>query len=90
MPSANASRKGQEKPREIVDAAEVGFLLPRVGERAEGGSGAIGALLRELLSALCAGHGVRCRRKPILPRISGPCVGARPELLGTATLGTVA
>lgn len=28
MPSANASRKGQEKPREIVDAAEVGFLLP--------------------------------------------------------------
>lgn len=42
MPSANASRKGQEKPREIVDAAEVRFLLPRVGERAEGGRGAIG------------------------------------------------
>ena len=46
MPSANASRKGQEKPREIVDAAEVGFLLsPRVGECAEGGSGAIRAPL---------------------------------------------
>lgn len=52
MPSANASRKGQEKPREIVDAAEVGFLLPRVRERAEGGSGAMGGALRELLSAL--------------------------------------
>lgn len=46
MPSANASRKGQEKPREIVDAAEVGFLLSRAGECAEGGSGAIRALLR--------------------------------------------
>ena len=46
MPSTNASRKGQEKPREIVDAAEVGFLLsPRVGECAEGGSGAIRAPL---------------------------------------------
>lgn len=44
MPSVNASRKGQEKPREIVDAAEVGSLLPRVGARAEGGSGAVGAL----------------------------------------------
>lgn len=27
MPSASASRKSQEKPREIMDAAEVGFLL---------------------------------------------------------------
>lgn len=25
MPSANASRKTQEKPREVMDAAEVGF-----------------------------------------------------------------
>lgn len=44
MPSVNASRKGQEKPREIVDAAEVGFLLPWDGARAEGGSGAVRAL----------------------------------------------
>ncbi|KAK2109004.1 hypothetical protein P7K49_014169 [Saguinus oedipus] len=29
MPSASASRKSQEKPREIMDAAEVGFLLSR-------------------------------------------------------------
>ena len=28
MPSASACRKSQEKPREIMDAAEVGFLLP--------------------------------------------------------------
>ncbi|CAO2636730.1 hypothetical protein LEMLEM_LOCUS23656 [Lemmus lemmus] len=63
MPSANASRKGQEKPREIVDAAEVGFLLPRVGARAEGGSGAIGApaALGAPHHTLPAGRGVGCR-----------------------------
>lgn len=32
MPSANASRKTQEKPREVMDAAEVGFPLPRAWE----------------------------------------------------------
>lgn len=32
MPSAIASRKTQEKPREIMDAAEVGFHIPRAWE----------------------------------------------------------
>lgn len=41
MPSANASRKSQEKPREILDAAEVGFLLPSALR--EGGGAACGA-----------------------------------------------
>ncbi|XP_062951015.1 aspartate--tRNA ligase, cytoplasmic isoform X1 [Cynocephalus volans] len=39
MPSASAGRKSQEKPREIMDAAEVGFLLPRSWEdRTQGGT----------------------------------------------------
>lgn len=31
MPSASANRKTQEKPREVMDAAEVGLPLPRAG-----------------------------------------------------------
>lgn len=84
MPSANASRKGQEKPREIVDAAEVGFLLPRVRERAEGGSGATGRSSGAPVSALLAGHGVGCRAASQYSRgPQGPFLGVRPELLGT-------
>lgn len=62
MPSASASRKSQEKPRDIMDAAEVGFLSrawerrtppPRPGrDRAEGGSRDSGALTSGSLSAL--------------------------------------
>lgn len=60
MPSANASRKSQEKPREIMDAAEVGSLLPRAWEDrprgpdcTEGGNRVSGALSSGSLSALC-------------------------------------
>ncbi|KFO22726.1 hypothetical protein H920_15865 [Fukomys damarensis] len=64
MPSASASRKSQEKPREIMDAAEVGFLPPRAWEgrcwarlRFKRGSGVSRASPRRL-----------CR-----PRPSGSC-----------------
>ena len=64
MPSANASRRSQEKPREIMDAAEVGFhplraleeqtLGPdRAGGRGERGVGGAGALASGSLAALC-------------------------------------
>lgn len=41
MPSASASRKSQEKPREIMDAAEVGVLLPRAWEKGPLGRNAL-------------------------------------------------
>lgn len=81
MPSANASRKGQEKPREIVDAAEVGFILPRVRERAEGGSGAKGPLF----GSSCQ----RFTRRPVFPRTPGAIPGCPARTVGTVTLGTV-
>lgn len=89
MPSVNASRKGQEKPREIVDAAEVGFLLPRVGARAEGGSGAIGRSLPweppTTLYLQAAAWSVA--PQPSAPRgPTGPRLGARPEQPGTVFL----
>lgn len=86
MPSASASRKSQEKPREIMDAAEVGFLLSLgLGgqtpgpDRAEGGRRGSGAL-RVLISTFSAGceHGVRA------PRALTPAVG--PDPLRTAFL----
>lgn len=90
MPSASASRKSQEKPREIMDAAEVGVLLPWAWEdrppgphRPEGGSRvrggpASGSVLAFGLQA--AGLGPGCPEPSL--GFQGPCATsvARPTL----------